>query len=207
MVLAWLVLSSPVLALRTEALDVVSSGPAADPALVASALGPWAGTPLARLRAGELESTVEGVPGVRSASVHRAWPNGLTVDVEARVPVAAIAVGGRYALLDVDSVQVGDPVAVVPEGIPVVSLPAGRGTQGLGAALDVLGELPPGLLEEITQVRAGSTDTVGFRLRDGSQVEWGSADLSALKAQVLEVLRQRPAQVYDVSAPTMPVTR
>jgi cell division protein FtsQ len=205
--LAWLVLSSSVLALSSEDLDITTSGPAADPELVAAALQPWEGTPLARLRTAELESSVEDVPGVRSASVHRSWPNGLTVDVEARVPVVAVAVAGRHALLDVDAVQVGDRVDAVPEGIPVVSLPAGRSTEALSAVLAVLDALPPGLADEIARVSAESNDTVSFRLADGSQVRWGSAELAELKGRVLEVLRQRPAQLYDVSAPTMPVTR
>jgi cell division protein FtsQ len=42
-------------------------------------------------------------------------------------------------------------------------------------------------------------------------VEWGSADRNALKARVLLTLRSAPASagaaVFDVSAPTLPITR
>jgi len=42
-------------------------------------------------------------------------------------------------------------------------------------------------------------------------VEWGSADQNALKARVVQTLRNaeasRGAAVFDVSAPTTPITR
>jgi cell division protein FtsQ len=205
--LAWLVLGSPLLAVRSERVMVTSSAPSADEALVAAALEPWHGTPLPRLRTGFLEDAVERVPGVRSASVRRAWPNGLVVDVEGRVPVVAVPTGGRLALLDVDGVRVGGLTDAAPPAIPVVSLPPGRSVEGLTTVLAVLDALPPELLAQVDQVYAGSAETVGFRLVDGSRVEWGSAELSDLKVAVLTVLRERPAQLYDVSAPTMPVTR
>ena len=59
--------------------------------------------------------------------------------------------------------------------------------------------------------RITGQDTVHLVLADGAQVEWGSADDTALKARVLQTLRAAPASagaaVYDVSAPTMPITR
>jgi cell division protein FtsQ len=39
------------------------------------------------------------------------------------------------------------------------------------------------------------------------KVVWGSADDSGRKAEVLSVLMHRKAQVYDVSAPDLPVTK
>ena len=205
---AYLVLYSPVLALRSDRVSVVASAATVDPGLVVAELAGAAGTPLVRLSMAELAAAVETVPGVRSASVSRAWPNGVAVDVVARVPVAAVAREGQYALLDVDAVQVGERLASAPDGIPVVAVPAGeRSADALSAVLGVLDALPPDLLAEIREAGAATADTVRFRLSDGSRVEWGGAELAALKLRVLEVLRQRPASVYDVSAPTMPVTR
>ena len=206
--LAYLVFYSPVLALRSDRVRVVASAATVDPGLVVAEVAGAAGTPLVRLSMAELAAAVEMVAGVRSASVSRAWPNGVAVDVVARVPVAAVARDGQYALLDVDAVQVGDLVASAPDGVPVVAVPAGEGSaDALTAVLGVLDALPAELLAEIREAGAATADTVRFRLRDGSRVEWGGAELSALKVRVLEVLRQRPASVYDVSAPTMPVTR
>lgn len=206
--LGYLVLLSPVLALRQEAIAVGVSGPAVDPAAVTAVVVQEVGTPLARVDVGALTATIRELPGVRSVVVSRDWPNGIGVDVVARYPVAAVPRDGELALLDSDGVQVGGLVPEVPVGLPVVEVPLGDGAaEALGAVLTVLGGVPATLLTEISAAGAGTPDTVWLTLGDDVRVEWGSVDHLALKTRVLEVLRQRPADVYDVSAPTMPVTR
>ena len=206
--LAYVVLLSPLLALRADRVEVIVSADSVDPGEVVAEVAQSAGTPLARLSLPDLQTSVLTVPGVRSATLRRAWPNGVAVEVQAREPVAAVASEGGHVLLDVDAVQVGEPVDAPPADLPVVSVPAGeRSADALTAVLAVLDSLPSELLAEIREAGAATADTVRFRLTDGARVEWGAAELSALKVRVLEVLRQRPASVYDVSAPTMPVTR
>lgn len=205
---AGLVLFSPLLALRADRVAVSVSGPSVDPAAVTAVVAPAVGTPLPRLDVAAITRRVAQVPHVRSASVTRDWPNGAVVQVVAREPVAAVPRDGRQALLDPDGVQVGDLVDQVPDGLPVVDVPAGERTAGaLAASLEVLGALPAELLGQVSAAGADSADTVWLRLADGARVEWGSAADLALKTRVLEVLRQRPAAVYDVSAPGAPVTR
>src|SRR5690606_2802094 len=122
---------------------------------------------------------------------------------------------GALALLDVDGVQVGrvDPAAGgVQEGLPVVSVPLDDpGARALTAVLTVLQQIPADLAAQVGEVSADSQDTVVLVLRDGAAVIWGSADRSALKASVLATLRAAPASqgasVFDVSAPTLPITR
>ncbi len=205
---AVLVLVSPVLALRRDGAAISVSGSTVDPAAVAAVVDAEVGTPLARLDVADLTRRIERLPDVRSASVARDWPGGVVVDVVAREPVAAVPRDGTFALLDEDGVQVGEPVDQPPEGLPMVEIPRGeRIAEALAAALSVLGALPAELLAELTAAGADSPDTVWLLLADGSRVEWGSADHPALKARVLEVIRQRPAAVYDIAAPGMPVTR
>ncbi len=59
--------------------------------------------------------------------------------------------------------------------------------------------------------RRANQDAVRLSLSDGTTVEWGSADQSALKAAVVQTLRASKeaagVKVYDVSAPTLPITR
>ena len=51
-------------------------------------------------------------------------------------------------------------------------------------------------------------DTISLVLRNGRTILWGSAEDSANKAEVLDVLLDRKAQVYDVSVPGQPtITR
>lgn len=207
--LGWVVLGSPVLALDPGSVEVSIDGDAAvvDVAAVTAILTEQAGTPLPRLDTVALRRAVLDVPGVRAASVSRSWPHGLQATVVARDPVAAVPVDGGVALLDVDGVQVGR-ADVAPAGLPVVEVPLGEPATML-AVLTVLEQLPVDLSADVVGASAVNPDAVRLELADGAAVEWGSADRSALKAAVLTTLRAGTAgvQVYDVSAPTLPITR
>ncbi len=193
------------------------------------------GVPLPRLDTVGLRDRVLDVPGVRHAKVTRIWPHGLLVSLVSREPVAAVpqrAPGGRtdgadatqrtdatgrpgqagFALLDIEGFSVGW-TSTAPEGLPVVDVPVvaeGR-NRSLDAVLAILQALPPELAAEVATIEAATQDTVRMGLRDGRTVVWGSASDAALKIRVLQALRAAPAaagaQEYDVSAPTLPITR
>lgn len=210
-VLAWLLLLSPVLALQADEVTVRVEGDRAvvDVAAVTTILTDLAGTPLPRLDTVGVRREVLDVPGVRAASVTRSWPHGVLVTVVARDPVAAVPEGGGYALLDAEGVQVGRSDAA-PEGLPVVTVPLDD-PAAMTAVLLVLQELPADLAADVTGASAANQDAVRLSLSDGTTVEWGSADQSALKAAVVTTLRASKeaagVKVYDVSAPTLPITR
>lgn len=210
--LSWLLLVSPVLALDLAEVELTGEGTVVDGAAVAAVVAPYADVPLPRLDTVALRREVLDVPGVRAAEVARVWPHGLRITVVSREPVAAVPqVEGGFALLDVEGVQVGR-VDAPPEGLPVISVPADDpGARALTAVLTVLQQLPPELAAQIATASADSQDAVRFGLRDGAVVEWGSADRNALKVRVLQTLRSaeasRGAAVFDVSAPTLPITR
>lgn len=209
--LAWLLLLSPVFALQADEVSVRVEGDRAvvDAAAVSAILTDLAGTPLPRLDTVGVRREVLDVPGVRAASVTRTWPHGVLVTVVARDPVAAVPEDGGYALLDAEGVQVGRSDDA-PEGLPVVTVPLDD-PAAMTAVLLVLQELPPALAADVTGASAENQDAVRLALSDGTTVEWGSADQSALKAAVVQTLRASKeaagVKVYDVSAPTLPITR
>lgn len=219
--LAWLLLVSPVLALDPARVTISGAGTVVAVDQVAAVVGARAQTPLPRLDTVALRDALLEVPGVRGARVMRDWPQGLVVELVSREPVAAVpeepgatvsgpeGPGAGFALLDMEGVQVGR-VDVAPEGLPVVTVPVGD-ARTLGAVLTVLEALPPDLLGQVAQVSAQTQDTVGMTLRDGVEVQWGSAQQTALKIAVLQALRAAPSsagsQMFDVSAPTLPITR
>ncbi|HWS59206.1 MAG TPA: cell division protein FtsQ/DivIB [Actinotalea sp.] len=209
--LAWLLLVSPVLALRGDEVVVQGQGTVVDPATVLSVVQAYDGVPLPRLDTVALRRSVLDVPGVRAAQVTRRWPHGLLVTVVSREPVAAVPRDGWFALLDVEGVQVGRS-DVAPAGVPVITVPTDDpGARAMTAVLTVLELLPPELADQVVGASAQNQDAVRLELLDGAAVEWGSADQSALKARVLATLRASAAaagvDVYDVSAPTLPITR
>ena len=224
--LAWLLLVSPWLALDAAELEVTGAGTVVDVTDVQAVVAAVDGVPLPRLDTVGLRDRVLDVPGVRHAKVTRVWPHGLVVSLVSREPVAAVpqrapadaadaADGPRpagFALLDIEGFSVGW-TPTPPEGLPVVDVPVGAEgrNRSLDAVLAILQALPPELAAEVATIEAATQDTVRMGLRDGRSVVWGSASDAALKIRVLQALRAAPAAAgareYDVSAPTLPITR
>ena len=207
--LAWLLLWSPVLALVPGQVVVTGAGTVVRSGDVDAVVAGVDGIPLPRLDTIGLRAAVLDVPGVREARVTRAWPRGLSIALVAREPVAAVPDGERVQLLDVEGVAVGR-AKKAPDGLPLVDVPVGD-ARTLAAVLGVLEALPPELGTDVRSVAAKTQDTVTMELRDGARVDWGSADETELKAAVLQALRtakkSRDATWFDVSAPTLPVTK
>ncbi|MBD8060643.1 cell division protein FtsQ/DivIB [Cellulomonas sp. JH27-2] len=207
--IAWLLFFSPVLALDTDQVTVSGAGSVVAVDQVLAVVDQRADVPLPRLDTITMRDEILDVPGVRGARVMRDWPHGVSVTLVAREPVAAVPDGSRFALLDMDGVQVGR-VDSAPKGLPVVDVPVGD-KRTLDAVLSVLEQLPDKVLADVKSVSARTQDTVTMNLRDGVRVDWGSATRTPLKIAVLDALRAskagKDAKVIDVSAPELPVTR
>ena len=209
--LAWVVWGSPLFALREEGVSIASDGDVVDLSAARAAVEPFIGTPLPSLDLGAVGDSLRGVAGVWEAEAIRAWPHGLDIVLTERVPVAAIAASGRgYLVVDIEGVELAS-LDRPPGDLPVVTVPADPGNSRiLAAVLTVAGALPPDLAIRVEAVRAETEDSVTLFLRNGPRIEWGSAEESALKAEVVRVLLATDAAsraVIDVSAPTLPVTR
>ncbi len=209
--LVWLVLRSPVFSLDPAKIELSGMTEQVDAAAVDTVLAAYNGDSLALLNVPHVADQLRDIAGVQDATVERVWPAGLRVTITPREPVAAIASGDGFVLLDADAVKVGQ-VDAVPADLPVLDIPLGTDNDRiLNAVLEVVRNLPASILDRVESVGAQTEDTVSFTLRDGPRVEWGSAQDSALKAQVLDVMLTSgagaQADVIDVSAPTLPITR
>jgi cell division protein FtsQ len=220
--LAWLALLSPVFAFDPARVDITGAGTVVAIGDVKAVVAGVEGIPLPRLDTMGLRDRVLHVPGVRQVRVTREWPRGLVISLVSREPVAAVpqapATSGPatndpagFVLLDTEGYQVGW-AAVAPDGLPVVSVPIdGKSERALTAVLSVLRALPAPLRAQVATVAAASQDTVQMGLRGGATVNWGDSSDAALKVAVLQALRAAPATArahgFDVSAPTLPVTR
>ena len=206
----WLVLLSPVFALDPAKVEVTGYGSVVDPTTVRDVVNAQAGQSLATLSLSHVASKLKDIPGVRAAHVEKHWPDGLVVTIESREPVAALPDhAGGFTLVDDEGVQVGK-AATVPAGLPSLTVPQDK-EKVLQAALGVYAALPADLRARVSAMTAATEDSVTFQLADGPRVDWGSAEDSALKAQVLQVLlgsaQAAKAAVIDVSAPTLPITK
>ncbi|WP_366181425.1 FtsQ-type POTRA domain-containing protein [Actinomyces timonensis] len=215
--IAWGVLYSPLLALRPADIAVqgaegASGAVGADQ--VRGVLAAHEGESLVRLDVDRLGGEVaDGLVRVRSASVTRSWPHGLTVTLELRNPVAAQETDEGYAVLDSEAVVL-ETVAEAPAGLTRLAADGADkgGAPPLNAAqvatmTAIMGSLDATTRQQVSQSTISTTGQVALSLANGARVVWGDGSQSALKARVLATLLTTSASVYDVSAPHNPTTR
>ena len=206
----WILLLSPVFALDTHNVEATGHGTVVDPAVIEEIVAEHAGTSVALINTGHIENQIEALAGVKEARVERVWPSGLRVTLTSAEPVAAIPLrDGTFVMLDERGVQV-DEATEAPADLPVVNVPLDSDdTRILDGVISVIDQLPVALRDRVQDIEASTEDSIQFVLRDGPRVEWGSAEDSALKAEVLAVLLQEAgdAELIDVSAPTLPTVR
>ncbi len=153
------------------------------------------------------DARVGALAEVRSVDVTRTWPDGVRIEVVERTAVAVVELAGRLRGLDADGVVFRDYRAV-PAGLPRIRAGGAAGTDALKEAATVVSALPEDLVARVDHVEVATVDQITLVMRDQRQVLWGSAEESALKAQVLDrMLTAVKAQVYDVSVPGNPTVR
>jgi len=207
----WLALMSPLFAFDATAAEVSGTGDVVDMGAVTAVVAQFDGQSLATMNTRAMALQLDELQGVREARVERVWPHGVRITITTRVPVAAIAApAGGYVLLDDQAVQIST-VEAPPPGVPVVGIPPVDNERVLRAVIGVVNALPADLRARVSDISAQTEDSVVMQLRDGPRVEWGSAEQSELKAEVLAVMLSSgevgTAPVIDVSAPTLPITR
>ena len=186
----------------------VSGATGAEAAAIGELADVPAGTPLARVDTDAVAERVRGRITVAEASVRRAWPNTLAVDVVLRTPAIVVKnPQGQLEVVDSEGIAFG-VVKAAPTGVPLVTA---RGSQGatreaLQSALALLGALPPELASQVSGITVSSASLVTFTL-GARTVVWGSGEDSERKVAILTALLPTKAKVIDVSAPDTPVTR
>jgi len=163
------------------------------------------GQPLARVDLDAIRARVEALAVVRDAQVTRTWPDRVLIDVDERVPIAVIEIGGRIRGMDEEGVVFRD-YPKPPPGLPQVRTSADTRSDALREAAMVVEALPAEISRRVDHVEVATVDQISLVLRDGTNVVWGSAEESEAKAEVLAGLLHQPARTYDVSVPGQPTT-
>jgi len=201
-VLGLVAVFSPILSLRTI---VVQGTSRVDPAAVQAALEGQLGTPLALIDNGSIDAALAQFPIIQSYSTELVPPGTMVVDIVERQPIATVQQpDGSYLFVDAAGVTVSQ-AADRMEGVPLV---VDGGTElpnpTFENAVEVLLALPASLRAEVDTITAKSHDDVTLTLTGAAQsVEWGSADDSERKAELLAALRQLHGSqrgTFDVSA-------
>ncbi len=205
-VLAWVLLASPLLAVREVRVEGVGR---LTPQQVRLAAEVDTGAPLARVDTAAVRERVAALSPVADVDVHRDWPHALRLRVTERVPLAVLAgADGGWRLVDRTGTTFG-AVPQPPDDLARVQVAptAHPADATLRAAVDVLGQLPSALRGAVAEVQAASPVSVTLQLRDGRTVAWGAPDSPARKAAVVEALLRRPGRTVDVTAPDVAVVR
>ncbi|MCL8026987.1 cell division protein FtsQ/DivIB [Nocardioides bruguierae] len=172
---------------------------------VEQAAGVGTGGALVSVDTDAVERRVEALAAVASADVVRRWPHTLLVSVTEREPVAAVTIGSAVRALDGDGVVFPAPAGVT-DPLPAVRTSGTVTATALREAAGVVVSLPDDLAEQVRYVEVRSADEVVLAMTRGRTVVWGSSSDSATKAEVLAVLLEQDASVYDVSVPGTPTT-
>lgn len=162
------------------------------------------GTPMMRVDLRAAEARISDLPQVSSVDVRRVWPRTVVITVTERGAVATQRQGKSWELLDAN----GSPFAVAPErpkDLPIVKPAPDPATTT--AMLQVLAQMVPEVRAKVAEISADSPQSIRLRLRrTDAVVNWGSADDSLFKSQVLNILLSQKAGWYDVSSPENPTT-
>ena len=163
------------------------------------------GQPLARVDLDAIRARIAALAVVRDAEVTRAWPDRVLIDVQERVAIAVVEIGGRIRGMDAEGVVFRD-YPKPPPGMPQVRTSSDTRSDALQEAALVVEALPAEIDRRVDHVEVATVDQISLALRDGKTVVWGSAEESDAKAEVLAELLKQPARTYDVSVPGQPTT-
>ncbi|MDN6459851.1 MAG: FtsQ-type POTRA domain-containing protein, partial [Bifidobacterium crudilactis] len=172
------------------------------------------GTSLFIVSTGDMEEQIGELPGVTSATVHKDFPDGVNIDVNAQRP-AAVLKDAKGALTAVDKeARVLNAVGASVDGIPIIEVSSvGKGTDDAAVkqALKVLAVLPESMRKQITKVSASTQDSITTEISNGQYViVWGDSSQIALKKAVVDKIINDPTKIgdkhqVDVSAPLRPI--
>ena len=129
---------------------------------------------------------VASLAEVKAVDVTRAWPDGVRIEVDrAHAPSPSSSWRGRLRGLDAEGVVFRDYKAV-PKGMPPGPSHDRRPAPTRCARPRPWSpRCPDDLASRVDHVEVETIDQITLVLRDGREVLWGSAEESALKAQVL----------------------
>lgn len=164
------------------------------------------GRPLALVDLDRARRRVASLAAVKSVDVTREWPDAVRVTVVEREAVAVVQLGTRLQGMDGEGV-IFRGYRRQPADLPLVQASTGTGTAALAEGATVIASLPAALAAQVEHLQVATVDGITLVLRDGRKVVWGSADESALKAEVLAALLSEPGSTYDVSAPQLPTVK
>ncbi|MET3960391.1 cell division protein FtsQ [Marmoricola sp. OAE513] len=200
----WLIYFSSVLAVSQVE---VTGNARVTTARVERVAGVPIGRPMVRTDLAAIKARVEAIHAVESVAVSRSWPHTVVIEIVERTPVAVVDRGGKLQALDASGVLFGG-YSRAPDDLPLVETRADVSASALAEAAKVVGALRADVAGRVEKINVQTIDKINLELTKGVTVQWGSAEGSEDKAQVLVLLLKRKGvKEIDVSVPGRPTTR
>jgi len=199
---------SPLFAVQT--ITVEGTG-RLDAGAVEEALSGQIGTPMPLVDDSEVKAVLVGFPLVETYSLEARPPHELVVRIVERTPIGVLSSPAGFTLVDAAGVGLST-TSTPPVGEPLIDVDGGAQSDAFEAVGHVVRSLPATIRSQVTQVAATTPNDVTLTLgATGTEIVWGGADQSAMKALALEtIMRSRPPETvgaYDVSSPDAIVLR
>lgn len=166
------------------------------------------------------QQRVEAIPRVRTARVHRTFPNGVTIEISERVPAGcAEGFAGRFLVDETGRVlERGCPPATVPTfalGERLAAAAPGEDLPEAGLVRRLAADARLLAADRLAVVRLGVDrfDSLEVTLRGGPVVRFGDDRTLAAKAGLVDPIlrtygnRARDLAVIDLRVPSTPVVQ
>ncbi|HAT6617079.1 TPA: FtsQ-type POTRA domain-containing protein [Corynebacterium striatum] len=169
-----------------------------DAAQVEESSGVAVGENLVRVDARAAASGVAHLPWVESATVSRAFPSTLDIEV---IEHEAVAFREGNLLIDAEGKEFTTDTP--PEGAVEITGSAEPGSQEMRDAVDVLAALPQNLRAQVKSLEVKNAYSMTFHLKDERTVFWGASEDNANKALAFETILKMEGQNWNISNPEL----
>ncbi|HCG2962747.1 TPA: FtsQ-type POTRA domain-containing protein [Corynebacterium striatum] len=169
-----------------------------DAAQVEESSGVAVGENLVRVDARAAASGVAQLPWVKSATVSRAFPSTLYIEV---IEHEAVAFREGNLLIDAEGKEFTTDTP--PEGAVEITGSAEPGSQEIRDAVDVLAALPQNLRAQVKSLEVKDAYSMTFHLKDERTVFWGASEDNANKALAFETVLKMEGQNWNISNPEL----
>ncbi|MFC5369928.1 cell division protein FtsQ/DivIB [Arcanobacterium bovis] len=208
--MTWLLLFSPLLRISESNTTVSYDGPsnATSEAQVNAVLKQYEGDQLLRIDRSALESDLEAIPEVASATVSASPFSGLSVEIKPQYPVVCIYKNNVCAPFSAKGDELKLP-AEMTQHLPVLeTIPDGiDAKRALKDINQLFGYLNTDLTAQVAKLKVSSGYQLAFTFKDGREVFWGISKDGDAKARVLRSILAEPKSKIDVSVPSAAVAK
>ncbi len=188
------------------------------PEIIISHSGLTTGTNIFKVNLGQAAAGIKLLPAVKEVHLDRDFPGRINIKIVERKPVALLPAKDGFIAVDEDGIYLRQ-ARIGEEGLPVVTgltfdlPPPGQPVQNdrLPVVLEVIGNLPAGLVDELSEVSLEQKDRLVLYTLQGTRCSLGEPEnvpkKGALLVQILKELKGKQIEYIDLSQPGAPVVK